>query len=116
MPWKGKHAQGSKHDSITASFVVIVVAAVAAAVAVAVVNDDHDVRCEDEEKVRVVRVVAREIAKLTARLVECAAEMSQTFQVEEDGEEPPLVVREEAELLRREWSSQVSTRAINGSL
>ena len=64
-------------------------------------------RCNSTDKVKVVKVVAKEIAKLSARLVDCATEMSKAFQMEE-GEEPPLAVREEAELLRREWSSQVN--------
>ncbi len=67
-------------------------------------------RCKNEEKVKVVRVVAKEIAKLSARLVDCASQMAVTFQEDEDGEQPPLEVREEAELLRREWSSQVSSK------
>ncbi len=36
--------------------------------------------------------------------------MAVTFQEDEDGEQPLLEVREEAELLRREWSSQVSSK------
>ena len=66
--------------------------------------------CADEEKVRVVRVVAKKIEKLSTHLVDCANIMARTHQDEEEDEEKQtsLKLQEDAELLRREWSSQVS--------
>jgi len=74
-----------------------------------VISYSFSCRSASPDQVKVVKVVAKEIAKLSAQLVDCATEMSKTFQVEEE-DEPPLPVREEAELLRREWSSQASSK------
>lgn len=66
----------------------------------------HSCRCANDEKVKVVHVVARNIDKLSTQLVECADAMAEAME-EEDGE-ADQVVQEDTELLRRDWSSQVS--------
>ena len=61
--------------------------------------------CPDAEKVKVVQVVGRNINKLSIQLVESADIMAEVM--EERGE-PDQDVQEDTELLRRDWSSQVS--------
>lgn len=80
--------------------------------------------CEDLEEVRVVRVVARNIDKLSTKLIECADKMAEEIEEEEEedeeeegeeagrgGKEVDQKLQENAELLRRDWSSQVSKLA-----
>ena len=54
---------------------------------------------------KVVRVVARNIEKLSTQLVECADTVAEA--VTEDNGEPHQLVQEDTEILRRDWSSQV---------
>lgn len=56
---------------------------------------------------KVVRVVARKIDKLSTQLVECADTLAEALEEEEDGE-PDQTMQENTEILRRDWSSQVS--------
>ena len=63
-------------------------------------------RCEDEDVVEVVRVVSRRIDKLSTRLVECAGVVAEAMAAPEE-QDPSQTVQEDAEILRRDWSSQV---------
>ena len=62
--------------------------------------------CTDEEKVQVVRVAADNIKKLCTQLIDCANHIVQET-AQGTGEGNPLS-QENSELLRRNWSSQVS--------
>ena len=64
-------------------------------------------RCTNEEQVKVVRVVARKIEKLSTQLVECAETVADGGGGGGGGGgEPEQEVQEDTEILRRDWSSQ----------
>ena len=53
-----------------------------------------------------VRVVARNIEKVSTRLVEVAEMVAEAMEDEEGGGHPKQKVQEDTEILRRNWSSQ----------
>ena len=56
---------------------------------------------------KVVRVVARKIEKLSTQLVECAETVADAMEDRgRGGGEPEQEVQEDTEILRRDWSSQ----------
>ena len=63
--------------------------------------------CVDADRVEVVRVAARNVQRLAGRLVEVAQTIAREGGVEEGGG-VQQTTQEEAELLKREWASQVS--------
>lgn len=65
-----------------------------------------DFRCEDAEKIKVVRVVAGNIVKLSTRLIDCANTVAAECQG--GNAEPSQRNVENVELLRRDWGAQVS--------
>lgn len=65
------------------------------------------VRCTDTEKVKVVRVAAGNIVKLSTRLIDCASAVA--VDADTSDAEPSQKNAEDVELLRRDWASQVCT-------
>lgn len=60
----------------------------------------------DAEKVKVVRVVAGNIIKLSTRLIDCANTVAD--ECDRGNAEPSQRNVENVELLRRDWAAQVS--------
>ena len=65
----------------------------------------NDFRCTDVGKVKVVRVAARNIEKLSTRLIDCANAVAEDCK--NGSAEPSQRNVENAELLRRDWAAQV---------
>ena len=63
-------------------------------------------RCTDAEKVKVVRVAARNIMKLSTRLIDCANAVAEDCKGATA--QPSQRNNENVELLRRDWAAQVS--------
>ena len=63
-------------------------------------------RCTDAEKVKVVRVAARNIMKLSTRLIDCANAVAEDCKGVTA--QPSQRNNENVELLRRDWAAQVS--------
>ena len=64
-------------------------------------------RCNDVERIQVVKVAAQNIEKLSVQLIDCANEVAKVEEEGEESSETSQHTAENKELLRRHWASQV---------